>query len=71
MEVLAADKDTFGESNLSPLEGERAENLCRDVDGVSCVAVDIEATEPVDVFRMPAKDMDSRLGLRIEPAAEV
>lgn len=71
-DVRAADNETLGESNLRPFDGERAEKRWCDVEGASCVAVVvIEATEPCDVLRRPAKDIDSRLALRgIEPTPE-
>lgn len=56
----------LGPSNLSPFDGESAENRwVEDVDGSALAAgVEKEATDPVEGLRRPIKDMESRFDLR-------
>ena len=52
---------TFGLSSLIPLEGESAgKRWCASVGATD----EIDATDPVEDFRMPLNDSDSRFALR-------
>lgn len=63
----------MGVSSFNPLDGESAEKRwCDvDVDSVDAAGVDMDATELVDAFRSPVKDIESRLDLRGRMLLEV
>jgi hypothetical protein len=56
-------RESFGVSNFSPLDGERAENRWWE-DSLAAEGVDIDVTELVDALRSPLKETESRFPLR-------
>jgi hypothetical protein len=72
LDERALGREIFGVSNLSPLEGERAENRWWE-DSLAAEGVDIDVTELADALRSPVNETESRFPLRcrILPELEV
>lgn len=64
MLVRAAAPELLGPRSLSPFDGERAEKRCDVVSFDPVAGALMEATEPVEDFRRPMKETESRLLLR-------
>lgn len=60
----------MGVSNLSPLDGERAENRWWE-DSATAKGVEIDVTELADALRSPVKETESRFPLRCRMLPEV
>lgn len=60
-EDLEEGTEIFGLSSLRPFDGESAENRWWVSGGAT---EETDATEPVEDFRRPVKDIESRLALR-------